>query len=82
MNSACICSTHPVCPIHGVSKDMRYLVELEQGTYLAPWAGDPGRTIKRSNAKRYKSEQLASIALRKARRYRPFVCAKINAVID
>lgn len=57
--------------------EQRWVVELECDVWLAPWTGDPGRTIKRENAKEFDSFEKASDALDEARKYRPFV----NAVI-
>jgi hypothetical protein len=54
-----------------------FIVELQTGTWLAPWLGDPGRTEVEASARRYKTEGAAKIALKYARRYRPFKNAKI-----
>jgi hypothetical protein len=46
-----------------------YVVKfLNGGTpyWLAPWGGDPGRTILKKNAKHFKSESAASSALEEA----------------
>ena len=46
-----------------------YIVEFENGInpwWLAPWNGDPGRTVVKSNAKKFKTEQSAKVAMNKA----------------
>jgi hypothetical protein len=46
-----------------------FIVEFPNGGeafWLAPWSGDPGRTLVRSSAKRYGSEAMAQKALQKA----------------
>ena len=57
-----------------------YIVELELGVYLAPWSGDPGRTLVESTARLYRTERGAQIALGKARRFRPFQHALVRRV--
>lgn len=54
-----------------------YAVELATGIWIAPWSGDPGRTLISFNAKTYKTKRGAKIALGLSRRYRPFINAKI-----
>lgn len=49
-----------------------FIVELEQGVYLATWDGDPGRTKRKCFAKKFKRRLDAEKALEKAREYRPF----------
>jgi len=56
----------------------RYIVELEKGVYIAPWDGDPGRTIILNNAKGFYKEKYAKEALVTAQTYRPFNNAKIK----
>jgi hypothetical protein len=56
---------------------MAFIVELEDGVYLAAWNGDPGRTLVKSSAKRFKAYAQAQFALLGARNYRPFERAKI-----
>jgi hypothetical protein len=58
------------------------IVELEPGVYLAPWGGDPGRTIDTKTAKRFKTTNAANRGLRNARLYRPFCGAKIKQVVE
>ena len=62
------------------AKTMKYIVELENGVWLADWPGDPGRTLVRENAKQYTTEHGAAIALGMARKFRPFKNAIITAV--
>jgi len=57
-----------------------YIVELEQGVWLAPWQGDPGRTLVYESAKRYSTKHGASIALGIVRTLRPFRSAVIKEV--
>ncbi|MCP3924512.1 MAG: hypothetical protein GY714_18215 [Desulfobacterales bacterium] len=52
---------------------MKYIVELEEGVYIAPWDGDPGRTHVKENATRFKNISLAYKAISKA-----FECRNFN----
>ena len=61
---------------------MKYVVELQEGCWLLPGGGDPGRTLVFESAKRYNTEKGAKIALGIARRYRPFLNAKIRKEPD
>ena len=54
-----------------------FIVKLQDGLYLAEWAGDPGRTCCRWLAREYKTKVGAAIALGMARRFRPFKGARI-----
>lgn len=54
-----------------------FVVEISENCWLAPWAGDPGRTCVLKSANVYKSKKGAKIALGMARRYRPLKNAKI-----
>ena len=56
---------------------VRFIVELEPGVWTAEWSGDPGRTLVRNNAKRFKSKRSARTAINSARRYRVFENAKV-----
>jgi hypothetical protein len=56
------------------------IVELEPGVWLAPWGGDPGRTLVQNTARRFRSQVAASRALAKARKDRPFPDARIVEV--
>jgi len=55
-----------------------YIVELDEGVWIADWEGDPGRTLIKDNAKKFGSRGKAKEALTKARLYRKFVMAKIK----
>lgn len=57
-----------------------YIVEIEAGVWLAPWAGDPGRTVVRENAKCFRSAACAFKALSRACGYRNFENAKVIPV--
>lgn len=54
-----------------------WIIELEEGVWIAPWSGDPGRTLLQSIAQRFPTKRGARQALTYARQYRPFV----NAVV-
>jgi hypothetical protein len=49
-----------------------YIVELEKKCWIAPWDGDPGRTIVKENARKFPNKIEADFALVCARTYRPF----------
>lgn len=53
-----------------------YIVELEEGVWLATWQGDPGRTLVKESARQFGSRHGARVALGSARRYSPFPHAK------
>lgn len=56
-----------------------WVVQLEElGVWLAPIAGDPGRTIILASATRFHSQHKAETALRKARKFRPFAQAEVK----
>lgn len=55
----------------------KYLVRLEAGVWVAPWQGDPGRTLKIENAARYNTRKEAEQELTYARIFRPFEDAEI-----
>jgi hypothetical protein len=55
-----------------------YIVELGPGVWIADIEGDPGRTLCRPSAKRFRTQHKAEVALRKARKYRPFPDAHIR----
>lgn len=59
---------------------MKYIVELHEDCWLAPWKGDPGRTLIEANATRYNTGHGAKIALGRARSYREFRDAKMVPV--
>jgi len=59
-----------------------YIVEITPDCWLATWQGDPGRTLLRESAKRYKSENAAYRALMRAKRVfsnRDYNAAKVYA---
>jgi hypothetical protein len=53
------------------------IVELENGVWIAPWNGDPGRTLDRENAKKFDNHKNAKKMLGKAREHRQFKNALI-----
>lgn len=58
----------------------RWIVELEPGVWLAPWAGDPGRTCCQGSAMVFRTEAAARRALSRARAWRPFLAALVSAL--
>lgn len=70
-------------PKNPAPPDLRkWVVELEPGVCLAPWHGDPGRTLVRESARVYDSRHEAAQALRHARLFRAFRYAKFVEVRD
>jgi hypothetical protein len=59
---------------------MKWIVELEKNVWIAPWAGDPGRTVKKENAEVFEDKLKASQAITYARVFRPFKNAKVVKV--
>jgi len=57
-----------------------YIVKLEKGVWVAPWSGDPGRTLVQENAQRFRKKHNAQQALTKSRKFRPFISAKVYNV--
>lgn len=57
--------------------DRHYCVVLEPGVWIAPWEGDPGRTLVLGSAERFPTIAAAERALEQARRYRPFKNARV-----
>jgi hypothetical protein len=55
----------------------KYIAELEKGVWIAPWDGDPGRTVVKRNAATFTQKLQAWRAIKKAREYRPFINAEI-----
>lgn len=51
-----------------MTESNKYTVELESGVWLAPWAGDPGRTLLKDNADIFLNKKLAEQALKRARK--------------
>ncbi len=60
---------------------MYYIIELDEKCWIAPWDGDPGRTVVENSAKKYLFKEPAERALGKARKYRPFKNARIVEII-
>lgn len=54
-----------------------YIVRLEKGVWLAEGICDPPRTLNVKNAKQFKQKKWAKNGLKIARKYRPFLKAKI-----
>lgn len=64
----------------GAERIEMWIVELEQDCWFAPWEGDPGRTLVRESAKKYKTEISAKRALDVAKKrfdFRDFSRAKV-----
>ena len=59
-----------------------FIVELQKDCWIAPWDGDPGRTIVRKNAKVFPNRMEADFALVCARQFRPFKKAKIENLLN
>ena len=57
----------------------KYIVELEHNCYSADWAGDPGRTTVKENAKIF-NQRGAIARLSHDRKFRPFKNARILEV--
>lgn len=51
---------------------MGFIVELEPGVYLAPWRGDPGRTLVKDSAKVFPGQPAAYRALARVFEIRAF----------
>lgn len=49
-----------------------YIIELEKGVWIAPWNGDPGRTLIKGSAKQFDTKAQAYRAIAKALGYRDF----------
>lgn len=54
-----------------------YLVELEKDVWLASLDGDPGRTLVKENAEKFKTKRKADEAIIFARTFRPFLKAEV-----
>jgi hypothetical protein len=60
-----------------------FIVEIEKGVWLAPWDGDPGRTLVKDSAKEFKTERAADGALSAARKIQHrngFPYARVEAI--
>lgn len=58
---------------------MKYVVDLEGdcSVFIASWDGDPGRTCIIENATKYSTISSATYGLARARKWRPFLQARI-----
>ncbi len=59
-----------------------WLVKLEDGVWLAPWRGDPGRTLIIGNARRFRSQAAAHRALAGSLRFRGFEGAQVVSNVE
>ena len=50
---------------------MEYIVQIGKDCWLAPWEGDPGRTLVKDSARRFSSITSANRAITEARKVRP-----------
>ena len=57
-----------------------YIVELQEGTWLAEWQGDPGRTLDIKNARRFEKKSSAYRSLANALDKRDFKNPKVVPV--
>lgn len=57
-----------------------YVLELEKGVWFTSGEGDPSRTLKIENAKKFNKKGWAKWSLKIARTYRPFLKARIVSV--
>ena len=51
---------------------MKYVIKLQENTFLADWDGDPGRTVIKTNAKTFEARKPAQEFLRKTKEQYPF----------
>jgi hypothetical protein len=61
-----------------MSNNGKFIVQLEEGVWIAEWDGDPGRTLDRNHAKPFDSFKAAKVALKMAREFRDFPTARIK----
>ncbi len=59
-----------------------YIVELENGVWLAEGIGDPPITPFKENAKKFSRKNHAKYGLKIARKYRPFLRANISKIAN
>lgn len=59
-----------------------YIVKLEDGVWLAPWDGDPGRTLNEKSAKKFTTQAAAHKAIAKALRFREFKSPTVQMYND
>ena len=57
-----------------------YIVELEKGLWLSNATGEPTTTKAKENAKKYKQKNWAKCELKEARKFRPFLKAKVKLI--
>jgi len=60
-----------------MEEQARYVAELEPDVWIAPWSGDPGRTLVLNNAKVFNNRSTAWRAIERAQKMRPFKNAKV-----
>lgn len=60
---------------------IHYIVEIQPGCWLAPWKGDPGRTLVLESARVFTTRRGAAIALGLAKRHRTLLDAQLVAVV-
>ena len=60
----------------------RYVVRIGENCWLAPWQGDPGRTIVKENARVFCSRQAADKAIKAAHKFRPLLLTSIEEELD
>lgn len=60
-----------------MKKEAYWIIELEKGVWVAPWKGDPGRTLNKEMARKFWRWQDAKTGLTLARKYRPFEHSRI-----
>lgn len=78
--AACRWTVRPNCveQLGPLPVTRRWVVELEYGCWLAPWYGDPGRTVVLAHARVFTSERLAARAMSIARQFSPFKTAVVR----
>lgn len=54
-----------------------WVVEIQQGVWLAPWEGNPGRTVQKCAAQIFNTWDEAKTALQEARKIKPYAGAAI-----
>jgi len=57
-----------------------FIVQLERNVWIAEGEGDPPRTCDAQNAKGFASLSEAALALKEARKYRPFENASFDGM--
>jgi hypothetical protein len=77
VNTSRVCLKGRNCKIMNGRNNVYYIVKLEEGVWIAPWNGDPGRTVIEYHAKKFLFSEEAERYIAKARRYRAFPDAEI-----